>query len=54
MDHLKWGLAVVTVGEGIPYVKPQEKPGPASFETPSNRSRPGSSNGVHRKMREAF
>ena len=24
-DHLRWGLAVVTVGEGLAYVKPVEK-----------------------------
>ena len=52
-DHLKWGLAVVTVGEGIPYVKPQEKR-TRFFRNSIEPIQTGLLERVHRKMRAAF
>ena len=52
-DHLKWGLAVVTVGEGIPYVKPQEAR-TRFFRNSIEPIQTGLLERVHRKMLEAF
>ena len=51
--HLKWGLAVVEVGEGIPYVKPQEAR-TRFFRNSIEPIQAGLLERVHRKMREAF
>ena len=52
-DHLKWGLAVVTVGEDVPYVKPQEAR-TRFFRDSITVIHAGLLERVHRKMREAF
>ena len=52
-DHLKWGLAVVTVGEDVPYVKPQEVR-TRFFRDSITVIQSGLLERVHRKMREAF
>ena len=51
--HLRWGLAVVSVGEDVPYVKPQEAR-TRFFRDSITVIQSGLLERVHRKMREAF
>ena len=52
-DHLKWGLAVVSVGEGLDYAKTQEKR-TLFFRSAIKPIQEDLLARVHRKMLEAF
>ena len=52
-DHLKWGLSVVSVGEGLDYGKTQEKR-TRFFRNSIEPIQAGLLERVQRKMREAF